>query len=129
MAVHAGWHLSRKIMGSTVQAQQVRTGQLTADQLQPLVAEIQRLLRDWGYDRVKVTFGHGCSLPVDQLWQPREINAIELQSFIEASIRNGVFRFGRCDLHIEDREETLEFRLCHESDIHFESTEQERVGQ
>jgi hypothetical protein len=45
------------------------------------------------------------------------------------SEQKGIFRLGQCDLHIEDRQKTLEFLLCHESDIHFASADQRLVEQ
>ena len=66
---------------------------------------------------------------MDQLWRPTEIGTLELDVFVRHSEQEGIFKFGRCDLHIEDQHKKLEFRLCHESDIHFESAERPLVDQ
>ena len=102
-------------------AQKIVTRPLTVEELLVRIPEIQRLLLDWGYDRVNVTFGWETKLPMNQLWIPTEIDTSSLGAFIDNAVQKGIFEFGRSDLHIEDRQEELEFRLCHESDIHFES--------
>ncbi len=58
---------------------------------------------------------------MDELWHPTEINTLELAAFVEQSVRDGIFQFGGSDLHVEDVDGTIKFRLCHERDIHFES--------
>jgi hypothetical protein len=116
-------------MRSTVLARQVRTKPLAIEALQARIPEIQHLLLNWGYDRINVTFGYGSKLPMNQLWVPTEIDTSSLGAFIGDASRKGIFELGQSDLHIEDRQETLEFRLCHESDIHFESIDQGLVEQ
>lgn len=110
-------------------AHQVVTRQLTVEQLRERVPEIQDLLLGWGQVRVNVAFGWGSNLPMDQLWVRTEIAASSLESFINDASRKGKFEIGRSDLHIEDAHETFEFRLCHESDIHFEGIDQTLVNQ
>ncbi|HTA70439.1 MAG TPA: hypothetical protein VK776_19260 [Bryobacteraceae bacterium] len=114
-------------MGTEVQAQEVRTEPLNETQLALLVTDIAHLLQSWGYTSVTVTLGFGCNLPPEQLWRRREIEAKQIAAFVERSAEDGVFQFGRCDLHIEDKQATLEFRICHESDIHFESIDPSQV--
>jgi hypothetical protein len=116
-------------MRATVFAQQVKTRPLTVEELRARIPEIQHLLLGWGHDRVSVTFGYGTKLPMDQLWIPKEIDTSSIGAFVDGAVRKGIFEVGGSDLHIEDRQETLEFRLCHESDIHFESTDQGLVEQ
>jgi hypothetical protein len=53
----------------------------------------------------------------DRRWQPHDLVTVEIEPFVVHSEQKGIFGFGQCDLHIEDRQETLEFRLCHESDV------------
>lgn len=68
-------------------------------------------------------YGYGCPLAVDELWQPEQVRTADLRSFVEESEQKGAFRLGEGDLHIEDSLGTLMFTSCHESDIHFESTQ------
>ena len=116
-------------MKSEVKFQEVRTEPLANDRIPEFVPEITRTLGSWGHTRIKVTHGFGCNLPIDRLWQAIEIATPQLAFFIERSLREGTFRYGRCDLHIEDLQETLEFKLCHESDVHFASTDPNLVEQ
>ena len=46
--------------------------------LQEGVPEIARLLRSWGLDRVDLSNGWGCSLPMEKRWCPRQIDATQL---------------------------------------------------
>ena len=114
-------------MSNDVQHQEVRTQPLTVDQLRERVPEISTLLRSWGYERITVMYGSESNLLMDDLWRPMEIDTLALPAWIERTQREGIFRYGRSDLHIEDLQKTLEFLLCHESDIHFASTDQSRV--
>ena len=108
---------------------EVRTESLAGSQLQDGVLEIVGLLRSWALDRVDLSYGWGCNLPMDKLWRPQQIDAAQLGAFVEQSVAEGTFRFGQCDLHIEDLRRTLKFTICHESDIHFESAARELVDE
>lgn len=114
-------------MKAEPQAVEIRTESLSPNQLASSVPEIAGLLRSWGHDSVTVTYGYGCKAPTEELWQPQEIQTERLPAFVERSVHTGTLLLGRCDLHVEDREKTLEFRLCHESDMHFESVDQSLV--
>jgi hypothetical protein len=109
--------------------EEVRTEPLPVEQLRGNIPDIISFLLSLGYERVTVTYGFGCNLPIDRLWKPVETHTGQLSAYIERSEQEGVFQLGRCDLHIEDAQNTLEFRLCHESDIHFASTDRTLVEQ
>jgi hypothetical protein len=113
----------------TMLAQHVATRPLSVEELKARIPEIQHLLLDWGHDRVRVTFGYGSKLPMDQLWIPTEIDTPSIGEFIDDAARKGIFELGQSDLDIEDRQETFAFKLCHESDIHFESIDRGLVEQ
>ena len=110
-------------------AEEVTTEPLGIEQLQAMVPSIIRFLSAWGRDRVEVKYGYACNLPIDQLWRPIEVETLLLEAFVQRSVRDGVFQFGQCDLHIEDPAHTLEFKLSHESDIYFASTDRSLVDQ
>ena len=107
--------------------EEVRTEPLAVSQLTRAVPEIIDFLRSWGYDRVQITYGWGCRLPIERLWCPIQFDVSQLGVFVEAALREGMFQFGNSDLHIEDLQKKLEFLICHESDIHFASTDQNLV--
>jgi hypothetical protein len=108
--------------------QEVRTEPLSIDQLQQTVPEMTELLRSTGHEHVSVTYGWGCNLSADELWSSVQIDSAQLGAFIQRSVQEGVFAFGHGDLHVEDPEKTLEFRLSHESDVHFGSDDPEPVA-
>ncbi|HLG97214.1 MAG TPA: hypothetical protein VKX49_12955 [Bryobacteraceae bacterium] len=114
-------------MKAEAQAFEIKTEQISLHELGALVPQIAGLLRSWGYDTLSVTFGYGCNAPTEQLWQPQEVETEQVPAFVQHGVRTGILLLGGCDLHIEDRERTLEFRLCHESDAHFECVQQDRV--
>lgn len=93
------------------------------------VVGISDLIAAWGYRRVDVMYGFDCKLPTDQLWQVQEVETSGLDGHIERSIRDGIFLPGLSDIHIEDLETSFGFKLCHESDLHFESTQPWMVEQ
>ena len=109
--------------------QEVRTESLIGSQLQDGVPEIVSALRSWGLDRVDLSYGWGCNLPMEKLWRPQQIDAAQLGAVIEQSVADGTFRFGHGDLHIEDLRRTLKFTICHESYIHFESANRQLVDE
>jgi hypothetical protein len=108
---------------------EMRTEALGADRIRAKVPQIIDLLRSWGRARVGVLYGIMCNLPVDDLWQTVEIDTAELETYIQQSVQDGIFEFGSSDFFIEDLAESLTFRICHESDIHFESSSEELVKQ
>src|SRR5271165_4754979 len=99
--------------------QEVRTEPFAVRELQESIPGISRFLQSWGCDRLACSYGFACNLPMDELWHPIEVDTVQIESFIQDSVKLGVFTFGQCDLHIEYPQNTLEFRICHESDIHF----------
>jgi hypothetical protein len=116
-----------KLRDGGMTPQEVRTEPLSLDELRGSAPEMTESLRSTGHNSVDVTYGFGCNLPVDELWRPARIDSMQLATFIERSVEEGVFEFGAGDLHIEDPQGTLEFRLCHESDIHFGSDDPKLV--
>jgi hypothetical protein len=136
VALFLGWHVQTKMTTTGVQkeattapAWEARTEPLDVARLRARVPEIAQLLNDWRFERVDATYGYGCNLPMNQLWQATEIDAMHLDAFVTDGVRSGIIKIGSCDLHIEDREKTIEFRICHESDVHFESTNKGLVDQ
>lgn len=110
-------------------AEEVRTEPTDIDHLLRGVVDIENLLLAWRCDHVDVTYGFGCNVPMDKLWQHKEVETSALAKFIVRSAQDGAFRPGHSDIHSEDRQRSFEFRLCHESDMHFESVEPELVAQ
>ena len=55
------------------------------------------------------------------MWQPASLRVSDLPAFVRQSIEKGVFVPGDSDLIIRDPAGTVEFMLCHESDLHLSS--------
>jgi len=70
-----------------------------------------------------VSYGWGCRLEIDDLWQGRPVPTTGLRAFIRESIERGVFPLGDGDLFIEAPSKLFRFQICHESDLHFRSEE------
>lgn len=111
-------------MKTEAQALEIRTEPLSPNKLVSSIPAMVSLLRSWGRDSLTATFGYGCKAPIEDLWQPKEIQTEQLPAFVQHSVDAGIFLPGRCDLHIEDKKKIFEFRLCHESDMHFESVDE-----
>jgi hypothetical protein len=94
------------------------SGLLNAKQLLAEVPEIVDLLRSAGVEEAIVVFGWGSKLSADQLWGENRVRVDDLPAFVQSGADAGTFVPGAADLIIRDSAQILEFRLCHESDIH-----------
>ena len=99
--------------------EEIVTNSLSLEQLQESIPEISRFLASIDRMRISVAFGWGCNLPTDQLWNPMQMEPLQLEEFIEKSRQNGPFRLGSSDLIIRDLAGSMSFTICHESDLHF----------
>jgi hypothetical protein len=104
--------------------EEIVTNPLTLQQLEKSVPEIVNLLLALGA-QVNVECGYACNLPIDELWQTMQMDLSHLQDFIERSRNNRIFELGASDLHVSDLERRWSFKLCHESDLHFVSSDRE----
>ena len=75
-------------------------------------------------ESVVVLYGWACNLDVPDLWQEMPTPTSALRAFIRESMERGVYDLGESDMYIQDPDEIFQFLLCHESDIHFRSTDQ-----
>jgi len=80
------------------------------------------LVRGGGSQQIGVMYGLACRAEDGALWTESKIEAPLLDEWIADSIRRGIYSPGECDLFIFDGER-LTVQLCHESDIHVETTE------
>src|SRR5665213_3848999 len=102
--------------------EEIVTNPRTLQQLEESVPEFVNLLLALGA-QVNVECGYACNLPIDDLWQTTQMDPSHLQEFIEASRKNRTLDLGASDLHVSDLEGSWSFKLCHESDLHFVSTD------
>lgn len=97
---------------------EIVTKELSAAQILGEIPAIVRAFRRMGLGELTVVFGWASGCEVDRWWQPHFVTLAGLESFVRQHVEEGVFLPGESDLHICDRANTVEFLLCHESDIH-----------
>ena len=73
-------------------------------------------------DWIETMYGVGCQTDNSQLWQRFRIRNAQLQDWISASQGRGIYTPGECDVIVYDGDR-LRVHLCHESDIHIETTD------
>src|SRR5688572_4046849 len=80
--------------------------------------------------QVAITYGWGCN--ARSIEQPVTVPTTALVEFLHKSIAQGIYHLGEDNLYIEanfgahaveERTVTLKIKLCHEADIHFETTD------
>ena len=97
---------------------------LTEGQLLVEIPQIVGLLLAWKIHRVEVAYGWGCNLDIDELWKPVEVSTDEVERFVRDGQASGAFQAGEGDLLIESSTPEFSIRLCHESDIHVATTDE-----
>jgi len=95
------------------------TGSLNNATLLGCVPDIAAWYLLFGMECLVVEYGWGSDQ--QKLWTAIDVNVEGLTQFVARSVDEGGFVPGSSDLLISDRLKTLQFRLCHESDIHVES--------
>jgi len=108
---------------------EIITQTLTTEQIRNELGYIVDFFRAHGTEELTVRYGWSCNLPMDELWQDIATTAEGLPRLVERSIADGLYPIGDADLFIRDRPGRVEFLLCHESDVHCESTDMEIVEQ
>lgn len=97
-------------------------GPLGVTEVQEEIPFLCSMVRHDGAQQIGVMYGVGCRTDDDVLWRESKIRSADLDAWIADSILSGVYSPGDCDLFIFDHDR-LTVRLCHESDIHIETTE------
>ena len=72
---------------------------------------------------VKVAWGWGCNLELEELWIYREISVELLHDYISKASLENVFIPNEADVFVQSINGEFEFTLSHEADIHFETTD------
>ena len=67
--------------------------------------------------------GWGCDLSIDDLYKTKKVRIDELELKIFAYEKDNKLRIGSSDIFISSINNDFKFLLCHESDIHFETSE------
>ena len=106
-----------------------RTAVLTKPQLEQEISGIIRFLLSNGKHDLNVSFGWGCYLDDDELYQAKSLPLLDLSAFIARSIESDLFSLGEGDFFIESQDGEIRFVLCHESDIHMTAKNRELAQQ
>jgi hypothetical protein len=109
--------------------EEIVTNSLSVEQLQESIPEMSRLLAAIDRRRISVEYGWGCNFPTDKLWSPTQIEQSDLQEYIEESRKNGIVTLGSSDLIVRDLEGSMNFTICHESDLHFVTNDKRLLQQ
>ena len=95
---------------------ELSTGYLDLEQLDTEIINIVDDLLAFGVEIAYVTFGFGCERDMVVQWEEISVPIRALIEFVANSESQGTFDLGEADLHI--RADAIEFRLCHERDVH-----------
>ena len=103
---------------------EIVTGVIKADQIRDEIPIIADLLTRHDIQLIDVMYGRGCNLELDGLYKEFLINARSLQSFVEGSVRQNIYKYGESDLWINSTDQAVIFQLSHESRIHFRTSDE-----
>lgn len=106
---------------------EIVTGKLGRDEIVSHLPRLGGWLKSHGFDHLTVEYGWGCALALDELWKPLAMSPENLEAFISESEAKGVYRLATCDLILRGPEDKFELTLCHESDLHFASQDEDLV--
>ena len=107
---------------------ELRTQVLTAAQWEQEIGNLIYLLQVKGKHELIVSYGWGCDLDMDDLYQEVPLPLSDLREWIVQAAVSGVFTLGEGTLHIRSQDKEVEFELCHEADIHV-TTENKEMAQ
>jgi hypothetical protein len=108
-----------------VQAQEIAATLLPAQTLREWIGELACFLDTVGHGPYSVELGWGATLPTEQLWHQVEVAPKDIPALIRESEAKGVIRLGTSDLIIRSKERAINFTICHDSDIHFVSSDED----
>lgn len=106
---------------------------LTPEDIRSEVAHIIGWLRERNLTELEMMYGVGCGSSA-AAWLPAKVALENLDELIAQSERDGLFRPGNSDLWIMTQDHDInnkpkvEFRLCHEADIHVVSGDAELLA-
>ena len=92
------------------------------------VDHLVQFLQVAGKHDLTVSYGCGCDLEMDDLYQEVPLPLSHLREWIEQSTMSGVFTFGESILHIYSQDREISIDLGDEGDIHV-TTENEELAQ
>ncbi len=97
----------------------LRTATLNIDEIWGEIEAIASFFIKKGIRDVAVSYGLSCN--TSQIYVPFRVPVAEILPFVQRSIREGIYKVGQGELHIQGGDPPMLFVLCHAGDIHFES--------
>lgn len=91
---------------------------LTATQWEQEIDNLVHTLQVKGKRELIVSYGWGCDLDMDDLYQELLLPLSGLREWIIQAAVSGIFTLGEGTLHIRSQDKEIEVELCHEADIH-----------
>ena len=107
---------------------EIITETLTATQWEQEIGHLIEFLQVQGKRELVVSYGWGCDLDMDDLFQEIPMPLSGLREWMVQATVAGIFTFGESNLHIYSRDKEIEFILGHECDIEL-TTENRELAQ
>ncbi len=99
----------------------LRTDTLKSDEIWGELEAMAAFFEVKGIGEVHVSYGLSCNTA--RLYEPIRLPPDEILAFVQRSIRQGIYKLGCGEMHIQGGDPPMLFVLCHAGDIHFESEE------
>ena len=108
---------------------EIRTGLLNIEQLKTELETVIARFNSKNVQQVTVMYGFDCELDQAELYKEITIDVSDINAFIKCSESEGIYKFGDNDFYISVKPLDMEFLFCHESDVHFTSSDNEIFAQ
>ena len=97
---------------------EIATEDLTPLRWEQEIDHLIEFLQDKGKDELMVSYGWGCDLAGDDLYQEVPLLLSHLHEWIKQSMASGIFTLGESILHIYSQDHEISVDLGDEGDIH-----------
>jgi len=104
---------------------EIVSGHMTPEQISEETHEIVALFKKLPVQDLVVWYGFGCDCEFDEQYQEIKVKTDDLLGFLSQIIASGVYLPGDADFFIESRPSGVQFLLCHESDVHLETGDEQ----
>ena len=100
---------------------EIMSGHMTPEQMLEEAHEIVALFKKLGVQDLVAWYGFGCDCEFDEQYQEIKVKTDGLPGFLSETMKRGVYLPGDADLGIQSQSPDIQFLLCHESDVHLET--------
>ena len=97
---------------------ELRTQVLTAMQWEQEIDSLISFLQAECKHELVVSYGWGCDLDMDDLYQEVPLPLSGLREWIAQATVSGIFTLGEGTLHARSQDKEIEIEFCHEADVH-----------